>query len=485
MKNHASAVILLMTLFAAFFVSPEGQAANVSLDSCRTMAIRNNKQMRVRQGEIVKARYQKEQAKAAYLPGLDFVGGYTYNQRKLSMFDKDQSLPIQSFNTETGKYDFDLVKNPLTGEPVMAPDGTPIPSSVAYLPKKALTYDIHNVFFGAITLTQPVYMGGKIRALNKISGFAEDLAKQMRDSEGADLIYAVDAAYWQVVSLRAKEALALSYINLLDTLHKNVNAMIEQGVAVPNDLLKVEVQQNSASVDLVKVQDGLKLSRMALNQLCGLPVNDPITLVDEGGLNDVSYTIPADEYDMQEVYERRHDLQALKLGIDIRHQEAVIARAAMLPQVALVGAYSFSNPNLYDGFKKNFKGAFSVGATLTIPLWHWGANYNAYRVAQTDENIAKLQLQDAEELVDLQVNQANYRCKEAVKTHQMTVTNMVNANENLRQATLGYHEGVMTLSTVMEAQTAWLKANSEKIDAEIDVRLCNVYLAKVLGNINF
>ena len=261
--------------------------------------------------------------------------------------------------------------------------------------------------------------------------------------------------------------------------------MIEEGVAVPNDLLKVEVQQNSANVDLVKVQDGLKLSRMALNQLCGLPVNTSMTLFDEDGLNEVSYNLPADNYDMREVYDRRHDLQSLELGIQIRHEEANIARAAMLLQIALVGAYSFSNPNIYNGFKKNFKGAFSVGATVSIPLWHWGGNYNAYRVAQTEVNIAKLQLQDAQELVDLQVSQANYRCLEAVKTHQMTVTNMANANENLRQATLGYREGVMTLSTVMEAQTAWLKANSEKIDAEIDVRLCDVYLAKVLGNLNY
>ncbi len=485
MNTRAKAFIILITFFASLAPAPRAAAVELSLDSCRTMAIRNNKQMRMRQGEIVKARYQQEQAKAAYLPGLDFVGGYTYNQRKLAMFDKDQMLPIENFNPQTGKYEFDLLKNPTTGQPVLAPDGTPIPASVAYLPKDALTYDIHNVFFGAITLTQPIYMGGKLRALNKISGYAEDLAKQLRDSEAADLIYSVDAAYWQVISLRAKEALAISYIALLDTLHFNVNAMIEQGVAVPNDLLKVEVQQNSANVDLVKVQDGLALSRMALNQLCGLPVNEPVTLADEQASSGISYAIPGDNYDMQEVYQRRHDLQALELGIGIRHQEAVIARATMLPQVALIGAYSFSNPNLYDGFKKNFKGAFSVGATLTIPLWHWGANYNAYRVARADENIAKLRLQDAQELVDLQVNQAAFRCKEAVKTHQMTVTNMENANENLRQASLGYREGVMTLSTVMEAQTAWLKANSEKIDAEIDVRLCDVYLAKVLGNLNY
>ena len=59
------------------------------------------------------------------------------------------------------------------------------------------------------------------------------------------------------------------------------------------------------------------------------------------------------------------------------------------------------------------------------------------------------------------------------------------ADENLRQAQLGYKEGVMTLDNVMAAQTAWLKANSENIDAEIDVQLCNVYLSKVTGTLKY
>ena len=162
-----------MTVISSMFTVLDAAVAGVTLDSCRSMAIRNNKQMHIRTGEIVKARYQQDQAKAAYLPALDFVGGYTYNQRKLSMFDSDQLLPIETFNAETGMYEFDLVKNPVTGQPVTAPDGSPIPETVAFMPKKSFSYDIHNVFFGAVTLTQPVYMGGKIRALNKISGYAE------------------------------------------------------------------------------------------------------------------------------------------------------------------------------------------------------------------------------------------------------------------------------------------------------------------------
>ena len=157
----------------------------------------------------------------------------------------------------------------------------------------------------------------------------------------------------------------------------------------------------------------------------------------------------------------------------------------MLPNVALIGTYSFSNPNMFNGFKKRFDGAFSVGVMVKIPLWHWGGNYNKYRAAASDETIMKLQLQDAREKVELQVNQAAYKAQEAVKTYLMTETNLNKAQENLRSATLGFREGVMTADDVMAAQTAWLKAHSENIDAMIDVQLCDVYLSKSLGTLGY
>ena len=71
-----------------------------------------------------------------------------------------------------------------------------------------------------------------------------------------------------------------------------------------------------------------------------------------------------------------------------------------------------------------------------------------------------------------------------MKTYQATESNLASAKENLRTATLGFREGVITADDVMAAQTAWLKANSENIDAMIDVQLSDVYLSKVLGTMS-
>lgn len=464
---------------------PAATADVYSLDSCRRMALVNNKEMMIKAEKVKQAGYMKKEAFAAYLPAIDFAGGYTYNQKNISIFDSDQLLPTKRFNLATKSYEFNVVTNPVTHEPILTPDGQPIPSEVALIPKEAMEFDIHNVFFGAVTLTQPIYMGGKIVAMNRLADINKQANLALQHNEAQNVIYAVDAAYWTVVSLKAKHELAKSFVNLLDTLDRNVKLMVDQGVATRSDLLSVDVKLNEANIDLLKVENGLSLSRMALAQICGLPVHSQMSVADEGCTEIKPEAEIATNYDMQQVYANRPDLQALELATRAAGQQKRVAMADMLPNVALVGAYSFSNPNMFDGFKNRFNGGFSVGVMVSIPIWHWGGNYNKYRAAASDETIMKLQLEDAKEMVDLQVNQAAFKAQESIKTYLMTETNLAKAQENLRTATLGFREGVVTTDDVMAAQTAWLKAHSENIDAMIDVQLCDVYLSKVLGTLKY
>lgn len=420
-----------------------------SLDKCRKMALSGNKSLKVAQEEIVGAEYLKKSARSAYLPALDFEGAYIYNQKKLSLLGKDLSISILNFKW--------ILKS-----------------------KSAFTIDIHNVFAGALTLTQPVFMGGKIKAMNEITQYATELAHARHDMAVEDVIYEVDEAYWQVVSLKSKERLARSYVALLDTLNANVSAMVEQGVATKADALNVAVKLNEAHVDLTKVENGLKLSRMWLAQLCGLPIDEEFTLVDEDK-QPATAMMPAGDYKMDEVYSRRSDVKALELAVDIYEQKAKIERAAMLPQVAVVGAYSVINPNLYNGFQKKFDGMFSVGAMVKIPIWHWGGNYNKYRAAKSEIVVRKLELEDAKEKINLQVNQASFKMQEALKMVNVAKSNLSSAEENLRMAQLAFREGVLPAEDVMQAQTAWLLAESQALDAGIDLRMCEVYLSKALG----
>jgi len=477
MRNIFSIIIICALSLAA-------SAQVVTLDSCRNMALRNNKEIQQATLAIDKAGYQRKEAAAAYLPQFDLTAGYIYNSRKVSLVKEDQMLPTKSFNMQTGSYDYNLVIDPRTGAPLQLENGQYVPSTIALLPKSGLTYNIHNLMGGALTVTQPIYMGGKITAMNQITELAQQLAREMRESKVEDVIYNVDAAYWQVVSLCAKQKLARSYVDLVQRLDNDVKVMVDEGVATRANQLSVDVKLNEANVDLTKVDNGVTLSRMLLAQLCGLPVNTMMTLADEGR-DELDLTLIPSSYNLDEVFDKRHDVRSLELATRIYDQQVKVARSEMMPKLAAVAALHATNPNSYDGFENRFGAAFSVGATLKVPLWHWGGLSNKVKAAQVEADVKRLELDEAKEKIALQISQAAFSYQEAFKTFEATKANLTQADENLRIAGIAFSEGMGTIDEVLAAQTAWLKANSEKIDAEINVQMTHEYLNKVMGNMNY
>ena len=455
-------------------------SAQVTLDSCRHMALRNNKQMGIEQLKIEQAGYQRKQAQAAYKPSIDFAGTYMHTGRNVSLVDINDITPTQFFNPATGNYD--IVIDAAAGIGISL-DGSKV-NAVTQKVKDALTFDTHNLFAAGILVTQPIYMGGKIKALNQITKYAEEIAQYMHDRKAEDVIYGVDQAYWLVVSLKAKEKLAESYLDLVTNLDNDVKKMLEQGVTTRATLLSVDVKVNEANVALTKVRNGLVLSRMALAQLCGEPLDEPMILADENR-SDLEVNLHPSHFDMAQVYDRRKDFNALELGVKVFDEKAKVARSEMLPTVAAIGSVFTSNPSVYNGFKKEFGFNYAIGAMVKIPIWHWGGLSNKYKAALVDAKIKHLEMEEAKEKIELQVTQANFKYQEAYKTYEMTKANLVKADENLRIAQLAFREGMSTSDEVLTAQTAWLQAHSEKIDAEIDVMMCDVYLSKVTGRMNY
>ena len=257
--------------------------------------------------------------------------------------------------------------------------------------------------------------------------------------------------------------------------------MIKEGVATRADGLKVAVKKNEAEMTLTQADNGLSLARMLLNQLCGLPLDTTVTLADENKENLALEDIGMQSHNDSISADNRPELRMLQNAVDISRQATNITRAAYLPQVALTAGYMVTNPNIYNGFQNRFSGVWNVGVMVRIPIWSWFEGSYKIRANRIATNIATLQLDDTREKIELQINQSSFKVNEASKRLALAKKNVENAEENLRCANLGFKEGVMQTTDVMEAQTAWLQAQSQKIDAEIDVKLSQVNLKKALG----
>ena len=465
-----------LSLVLLFFGLSSGIQAQrtLNLDSCRALALSNNKELRMSKEKVNAAHYQQKAAFTNFLPKIDMMGAYMRTEKEISLLSDDQKSAISNIGTAVAPMGQKL-QQILSSDPSLAPLLTPLQSVMGTLPGAlnqvgqgmvdALRTDTRNMFGGMVTLTQPIFMGGKIIAYNKITKFAEQLAESQHATELQDVILNTDQAYWQVISLVNKKKLAESFLELVKKLDSDVSKMVNEG-----------------EMTLTKVENGLSLSKMVLCQLCGIPLDTPITLADESMEN---ITLP-DTYiegNVNTALSNREELKSLELASKIYRQKVNVTRSEFLPSVGLTATYLVTNPSLVNGFERKMRGMWGVGMMVKIPVFHWGEGIYKVKAAKAEANIAQYKLDDVKEKVELQVTQATYKVNEATKKLAMAEKNMAKADENLRYANLGFQEGVIPTSNVLEAQTAWLSAQSGKIDAQIDVKMSEIYLNKSMGTL--
>ena len=482
----------------------------LSLDSCRAMALRSNKQMSVARVKQDVATNLRKSARTKYLPHVSALGTYQWTSEEISILNDEQkgflshlgtnaATPLQGLGqglqTQLGQLGQLLgqLGVPMEAFQQMAGQmqqqmGQTLTNTVGLLDTEgqkivdAFRTDTRNIFAGSILVTQPVFMGGAIKALNRLADINEEMADNTAETRRQAIIYAIDQAYWQVVSLKHKKRLAESYLELIRKLDGDVQKMIDEGVATRSEGLSVSVKVNEAEMTLQKVDNGLTLSKMLLCQMVGLPTNEPVVLAEEDA-DHVAVVTLRPELDVDQAVENRPELKMLGNVVDMTRQATNILKAANLPQVALTGGYAVSNPNVLNGFEKKFGGFFNVGLLVRIPIWNWGDVAYKVRASKGATAIANLELEEAREKIELQVNQSSFRVDEANKRLALAEASIKRADENLRTANLGFSEGVIAPTVVMEAQTAWLQARSQKIDAEIDVCLSQSDLQKALGTL--
>lgn len=454
-------IVLVGLLVCSGYASSQ---QTLTLEECRNLAIQNNKELQM-SGEKVKA--ANEERKAAftkYFPQLSAMGGYMWNQKDINLLDMD------ALSAKLGSALGPLAQLPVFGQLMGGID------DVQHL-------DVQNIWVGGVSLVQPVFMGGKIVSYNQITKYARELAESMNDLQLQEVIYKTDETYWQVISLVNKKKLADAYVGLLRKMDSDVTAMIAEGVATQADGLSVKVKLNEAEMAQTKVDNGLALSRMLLSQICGLPLDEPLALADENIENFPVHSSDAIA-NVNEAFANRDELKSLELATKIYQKKERIVLADMLPNVALSANYLVTNPNAFNGFKNEFAGMFNVGVMMKVPLSGWWEGTYKRNSARAETRIQMLQLMEAREKVELQVNQSVYKVNEANKKLTASSRNMENAEENLRHANLGFEEGVIPALNLMEAQTAWVSARSSLIDAQIEVKLTEVYLSKAMGKLS-
>lgn len=495
----------MMLLLALSLISLTAEAQRVlTLDECHQLALENNKKLKVAEEEVNKARYEMYSSYANYLPKVSATGTYMHNSKSFQLLSNENIDKLNHIGSMTQNqidayreellavYQNDpmavvswalLQHDPLINKIVTDLMGLNVEEALNQIGEEvsdAFKIDTKNIYAGIVSIQQPIFAGGKIVAYNQITKDLKGLAESKLEMQQQEVAVTTEQAYWQIVSIANKLKLAESYTESLRILNADVEKMVGAGVATHSDQLAVKVKLNEAETALLKAQNGLALSKMLLCQICGLPLDTDIVLADEK-LDDVLLISQKPSYSEGEIEINRPELRCLSLANDIYAKKVWITRADYLPTIGAFGNYVVSNPSCFNGFQNEFGGMWNFGVMAKIPIFHWGEGYNKIRMAKAEAKIQQYTYDDTKEMIMLQVRQCETKLSEADSRLKQTQEKLNDADENLRMANAGFREGVVASSVLDLAQTAWLQAHSEYIDAKIDCIMADVNLRKAAG----
>lgn len=426
----------------------------LTLDSCRSLAKEHSRTLQQKDEEIKAAHAKKQQVMTNFFPQVAARGVYLHMQKELHLIDWDKPLGHLNFL---------------------------IPERLRHLG----TVDLRNLWVGNVTAIQPLFLGGKIISGYKMASLAERLQGELRQTAETEVETKLDETYWQVVSLRSKERLLDQLVRLLEQTVKDVDASIDAGVATKADGLSVRTKLSEAEVKRSQVVNGLELSRMLLADLCGLSEDEPFTLAEEGHLQELllsTQTAPiARDEDTEAAIERRSEIRSLRLVDSIYSKRVNMESASLFPKLYGVASYSTTNPNSFQGQKKEFGGQYYLGLMLEVPISDLFSGTFKRRQAKAEHRVKQLELAEARSKINLQIKQALRTADDARRAYTTALSAVKMAEENMRYAKAGYDEGVIPLLNYTMAQTAWMSAQDSLIDAQIRVLLTESKLKKILA----
>ena len=345
---------------------------------------------------------------------------------------------------------------------------------------------MRGAYMAGINLTQPIYTGGKITAGRRLAHIGEEVANERLRMTRMDVLVEADQAYWTYIAVGRQIQMLESYQAQMDTLLRQTAAALDAGMATEHDLLRIEAKRGDIHYQLQKAQNGADLCKMSLCRIIGANFDTAIEATD------TTFVISEPDnlsFDMA----TRPELHLLEKQVTASKEQIRMARADMLPTIGLTAGYAYygniklnSQVDIGGGtmvpYTQEFKDGIGLAMlAIKIPLFHWGENRKKIRKAQYELRNAELELQKNTRLLSIEVEQAIRNVRDGYQLIRTAEAGLRQADETLRVMRNRYAESMAPLTDLLDAQSQWLQARSNLIEAQTRYKIHETEYLRATG----
>lgn len=450
--------ILLAFLFFQWSAGTRAQKV-LSIEECRSQALSFNKQLKKAVYVQNEAEAQQKAARTAYLPALSAEANLMHMR---------------------GMEDINMAGSflPTAESAEAAQNGQFSGMSDVWMPGISMELDNLSIVYGGLTLSQPIYTGGKITTSNKMADVGVEMASMSYHLKYSEVIELTDQAFWNVAMVEANIELAEKYIEMLTETEELMTSMYEVGLQPASEKLRVNVQKNEAELQLLVVKNNLKIAQMNLKQVLGMNLNAEIR-ISYDPISDFSLIDLSNGSEM--AAGNRNELKLLEKQIQLAELDKKMIQSDYLPQLGLGIQYTGS---YVENIREDVEFNPMIAAQLTIPIFQWGQGSKKKQAAQYKIRQNEIEWSRTSDLIDLEVQQTKVRVEEAYEAISIAGKNIVAAEESLAETKSSFEVGMNSTTDLLNAQADWLNARAQQIQAVAQYKVLETTWKRVTGVLN-
>ena len=398
---------------------------------------------------------------------------------------------------------------------------------------------MRGTYMAGLTLTQPIYTGGKISAGRQMARLGRQIADQQLRMTRMDVLVDADNAYWSYIAVRRKVRMLESYSTQMDTIYKQTSSAVAAGMAIENDLLRIEAKRTEIEYQLQRARNGADLCRMALCNVIGAPLDTAIEPTDTTFNIESPTAMSLDiarrpevgllekqiDVNMQRIRDARSEMLptvGLSAGYsyygniklngfadmgngttvpytqefrDVNMQRIRDARSEMLPTVGLSAGYSYYGNIKLNGFAdmgngttvpytQEFRDGIGIAMlAVKIPIFHWGESRKKLHKARYELDNSQLELQRNMRLMSIEAQQAVQNVEDGYRMIHTAESGLRQAEENLRVMRNRYAAAMSPLTDLLDAQSQWQQAQSNLIEAQTQYMIYRTDYLRATGQL--
>ncbi len=395
--------------------SEAGSSAELTLADAVKMALEKHPALRAAGHQAAAAAAGVDQARAGFLPRVDFSEGLARSDN-----------PVYAFGTLLNQGRFtaaDFALDRLNHPDAISNWRTNIAGSV------------------------PLFMGGRTLLGYQQAEIGREAAERGRARVEQEVIFGVVRAYYGILLAQEAQATVEASVRTAEANLAAAEARTEAGVAVASDVLAARVRLARLKEEAIAAANQVHLARAGLNDAMGVALDQSYRI--SGSLD----LVPS-RYDRLEgldtlAREQRPDYRQAALEEQRLEKEVLRAKAALLPTMHLMGNYEINNHH----FSSDGQDSWSVGVVLNLNLFNGGADRARIVEAQANHQRAVALRERLASTIALEVRDAYLALQTARERVTVAKEAMEHAEESLRIVQDRYEAGLTTIVELLDSET--------------------------------